>query len=152
MSNSIDINLGRENNSMNSLTFHWFAMFNDGTVINQFDQEGKEHRFQEVKDKFSDLIFFNLTNNKDKFFTVDLKQGVVGCNNHPQSLNTESKETKKNIRLIFFRRRRKEIGCQDLKIKSESIKYHLGFQYNYEDGKNRQTILKIDEEGNFTIE
>jgi len=148
MSNSIDLNLGKEDNSM--LSFHWFAIFKDGTQIFQFDKDSKEHRFKEVKDRFDDLMYFSLSNHKGKLFTVDLKQGIIGYNDLVFPYR-ESKEIKKNIRLIFFRRHKVQIGDNG-KEQSHYITYHLGFQYNDEKDNNRKIILQIDEEGNFIIE
>ena len=147
MSNSIDLNLGKENNSM--LSFHWVAIFKDGIKIAQFDEKGVEHRFQEVKDRFNDLILFYLIS-KNQQFVVNLVSGTIDNYDTVPPLH-DSKEIKKNIRLIFFRRHKVTMGDNGKK-QNHTITYHLGFQYNYEDGKNRQTILKIDEEGNFTIE
>ena len=150
MSNSIDKNLGRENNSMNSLTFHWVAIFKDGIKISQFDKDGKEHRFQEVKDNFYKLAFFHITNNKGKMFCVNLEQGILGFNDLVLPYRN-SKEIKKNIRLIFFRRHQVTMGDNG-KEQNHTITYHLGFQHNDEKGNNKQIILQIDEEGNFIIE
>ncbi len=133
------------------LEFTWFAIFKDGIQINQFDKDEKEHRFQEVKDKFEDLLFFSLTNNKGKLFTIDLKQGMIGYN-YLTFPYIKSKEAKKNnIRLIFFRRHMVSIGTSDLKEKFHTITYHLGYQYNDKNNNNQKIILKIDKEGNFIL-
>ena len=150
MSNTIDINLGGENNSMNSLSFHWFVILKDGTKINQFDEDGKEHRFKEVKDKFDELVYFNLTNKCGKMFTVNLEQGIIGYN-YLVLPYIKSKETKTNIRLIFFRRHTVSLTLNDLKEKQHDIIYFLGLQYNNKLGNNQKIILQIDEQGNFII-
>lgn len=131
---------------MSELTFYWNAIFKDGTHIYQF-KDGIEHRFQEVLDKFDDLIYFNLTNNSGKMFTVNLINGLIGYN-RLEFPYIETKE-KKNIRLIYFRRHTvtlTELG----KEKEHTIMYHLGFQYN-ENEINRQIVLEIDSDGNFII-
>jgi hypothetical protein len=147
MSNSIDQNYKERNNSISSLSFHWLAIFKDGTYINQFQGE-EEHKFQEVIDKFKDLQVFILHHSKthDKFI-VDLEKGFI-CKDKPIKLNIEEK--KKNIRLIFFRRHKVEL-TESLKEQSHIIEYHLGFQYNDKDDHNRQIVLQIDDEGNWII-
>lgn len=150
MSNSIDINLKGGDNPMNSLSFIWVALFKDGIKISQFDTNNTEHRFQEVKDKFKDLAYFNLTNRKGKLFQVNLIQGMIGYNDIVFPYR-ESKEIKKNIRLIFFRRHTVTLGGNS-EEQIHNIEYHLGFQYNDEKGNNRKIILIIDQEGNFIID
>lgn len=135
---------------MLELSFHWNAIFKDGSMIRQFDEYGIEYRFQKVKDRFDDLAFFNLTNNKGIMFTVNLLEGIVGCGDLAIPYR-ETKNIKRNIRLIFFRRHKIEIIENNLE-KSHNITYHLGFQYNDEKDNNHKIILIIDSEGNFIIE
>lgn len=149
MSNSIDINLERGNNSMNSLSFHWSAIFKDGTIINQFNENGTENMFQLVKDKFNELSYFNLTNKKGKLFTVDLKNAFIGYN-YLAFPYAKRKEKKENIRLIFFRRHRVEI-TENLIEKSHIITYYLGYQYLDKLGNNRKIILEIESDGTFIL-
>jgi hypothetical protein len=149
MSNSIDQKLG-DSNSIPSLSFFWKAFFSDGSILEQFDNKGNEHRFQEVKDNFDKLIRFSLIN-KDysQCFTVDLQSDLIIYNNY-RNINLNNIEKKNNLRLIFFRRHRVEIGTQDLKEKKHTITYHLGYQY-LKDGKNQKIILQIDENGNWIL-
>jgi len=146
MSNSIDINLNSGNNPMDSLSFYWMAEFNNG-VIFQFE-DGKEHKFQEVKDRMNELEFFHLYHKKlDLRFIVDLKRGLIKFNDCEEPIVVELKE---NIRLIYFRRVKIQIGENDLKEKSRVINYHLGLQY-LKDGKNMKIILIIDEKGSWIL-
>lgn len=149
MSNSIDINL-EGTHSRESLSFHWNAIFIDGTHIFQFDKNGTEHKFKEVQDKFNNLVYFNLTNNNGKMFSINLTNGLIGFN-RLEFPYIDIKEKKENIRLIYFRRVRVEIGEKDLKEKSCTITYHLGYQYLDKSGNNRQIVLQIDKEGNWII-
>ena len=135
---------------MNKLEFTWNAILKDGTHIHQFNKDGIETRFKLVKDNFDNLVYFNLTNHKGKLFTVDLVNGLIGYNYLPLSY-IESKQGKKNIRLIFFRRNTIKIGMNDLKTKSHIITYHLGFQWLNSNNENRRIILEINSEGNFII-
>jgi len=151
MDNSMSINLEQGNNSMNpSLSFSWIAIFNDGTKINQYEENGIENKFQLVKDRFNELGYFNLTNKEGKLFTVDLINGLIGYN-YLALPYIEVKEKKENVRLIFFRRHRVTLNQEGKEIE-HILNYHLGFQYNDKNGYNQKIVLKIDEEGNFIIE
>jgi hypothetical protein len=146
MSNTIGQNLGG-NNSMKPLSFIWIALFKDNSKIEQFEND-IEHKFQEIKDKFNELAYFNLTDKKGHMFTVDLINGKIGYNYLP--LPYLEKSEKENCRLIFFRRHRVEI-TEKMMEKSHTIEYHLGFQYNDKLGNNRQITLQIDENGGWIL-
>jgi len=148
MDNSISINLNSGNNPMDSLTFYWMAEFKDG-VIFQFE-DGKEHKFQEVKDRMNELEFFHLYHKNSMSninFIVDLKRGLIKT---LDSQEPEIIEPKENIRLIYFRRHQVELNQSGREI-NHIINYHLGFQYNDKLGNNRQIVLKIDNSGNWII-
>lgn len=146
MDNSISINLNSGNNPMDSLTFYWMAEFKNG-VIFQFE-DGKEHKFKEVKDCINELEFFHLYH-KDGMsninFIVDLKRGLIKT---LDSKEPETIEPKENIRLIYFRRHRVDLNQSGNEM-GHSITYHLGFQYNDKLGNNRQIVLIIDKNGNW---
>ena len=144
MSNSIDKNL-EGNNSMSSLSFHWLAEFDHDGIL-QFDQE-VEHGFQEVLDRIKDLKFFHLYNRVHRFI-VDLEKGLIKYNDIATPNEIEAKY---NIRLIYFRRHRIQLNESDLKEQAHTIEYHLGFQYNDKLGNNRQTVLIIDNQGNWVL-
>jgi len=147
MSNTIDQNIGGDN-PISNLVFHWIAIFNDGK-IEQFEN-GKEHLFKEVRDRMNDLVYFNLTDRKGHLFTVNLQNGLIGYN-RLEFPYIETDEKKENIRLIFFRRHRIELGTNNLEEKSHTIAYHLGCQYNDEYNHNHKIILEIDSEGNWIL-
>jgi hypothetical protein len=134
-------------NSISSLSFSWIAFFDNGETINQFDETG-EHKFKEVQEKITNLAYFNLTNHKGKFFTVDLINGRIGYNYSP--LPYLEKIEKENIRLVFFRRHKVEISGKGKEL-SHNIEYHLGLQWNDKKGNNHKIILQIDEQGNWLI-
>lgn len=149
MNSIIGINLG-EDNSMNSLSFIWKAKFNDGSNIYQFDDNGIEHKFQEVKDRFDDLKEFSIYN-KEKFinYTIDIEKGIIK-NNKINYSKEDLKVQKENIRLIYFRRIQK-IYSEEGKLLKTIIRYFLGYQYNDKLGNNRQVVLEIDEQGNWIL-
>lgn len=146
----MDINLRAGNNSMKPLSFIWIAIFRDGSKIEQFNEDGSENSFKLVKDNFDNLAYFNLSDKKEHFFTVDLLNGLIS-HKFIGLPRIEKEEFKNNIRLIFFRRHRVEIGVCDLKEKKHTIEYHLGFQYNDKLGNNRQIVLIIDEKGSWIL-
>ena len=146
MSNTIDQNLGG-NNSMKPLSFLWIALFKDNSKIEQFENK-IEHKFQEVKDKFDNLAYFNLTDRKGHMFTVDLINGRIGYNYLP--LPYLEKSEKENCRLIFFRRHKVEI-TEKMMEKSHTIEYHLGLQWQDSEKRNHKIILIIDKEGNWIL-
>ena len=149
MSNTIDTNINGENNSMDSLSFYWMAEFSDGSIIEQFDENKKEHRYQEVLDRINELEFFHLHHKILNIrFIVDLKKGIIKYNNAIEPVEIEEK---RNIRLIFFRRHKVEIGVVDLKEQKHEIIYHLGLQWNDKLGNNKKIILEIEDSGNFII-
>ena len=148
----MDKQFGRRkgDNSMSNLSFSWIAIFKDGSKMEQFEN-GKENLFLQVKSRFDDLVYFSLTNSKGKLFTVDVIKGLIGYNDLLLAYRDEHLQDKENIRLIYFRRHRVEIGEVDLQEKSHTITYHLGYQYIDKLGKNRQIVLQIDSEGNWIL-
>jgi len=148
MSNTIDLNLGGEGNTMDSLSFHWTVAFKDGTDLIQFNEDGTENKFRLVKNRLNELTYFYLYN-KDlsKIFTVDLLNGLIIYNNR---LPNDNREKKDNVRLIFFRRHRKYLN-QEYKEVGANMWYILAFQYNDKLGNNRKITLQIDKDGNFII-
>ena len=149
MNSIINQNLGSGNNSMNSLQFFWKARFTDNSEICQFDYEtGIEHKFKEVIDRFDSLKCFHLYHKIENLnFTVDLISGVITFNKKSLIEKTD----KKNIRLIFFRRHRIEIGTKTLKEESHTIEYHIGLQWQDSEKRNQKIILIIDKEGSWIL-
>jgi L-ribulose-5-phosphate 3-epimerase UlaE len=147
MPNSIDINLSSGNNSMKPLSFTWIALFKDNAKIEQYGNN-IEHKFQEVQEKISELAYFNLTDKKGHFFTVDLINGRIGYNYLP--LPYLEKTDKQNIRLIFFRRHKVEM-TEKMIEKSHTIDYHLGYQYLDKNGYNQKIIIIIDKNGSWSL-
>ena len=141
MENNLEIQ-----NSISNLSFLWIAEFENDCIFQI--ENGIEHRFQEVKDRFNELKYFTLQHKeKEISFTVDLINGLIIYNNYK---NTEIVEKKDNVRLIYFRRNKitmTESGNQQ----SHQIWYFLGFQYLDKLGNNQKIILRIDSEGNWIL-
>jgi hypothetical protein len=150
MFNSIDIN--REGNSISTLNLYWLAMFKDGSSIPQFEEDGLEHRFQEVKDKFNELEYFILYHKfyKDIQYIVDLEKGLIFIKKLQVVDNDLLKENKTNVRLIFFRRHTVNMN-ENFKETGHNINYFIGFQYLDKQGNNKQILLQIDLDGQCII-
>jgi len=146
MDNPISNNNIEVNNSISNLSFLWTAEFENDCIFQI--ENGIEHRFAEVKDRFNELKYFTLQHKeKEISFTVDLINGLIIYNNYK---NTEIVEKKDNVRLIYFRRNKitmTESGDQQ----SHQIWYFLGFQYLDNLGNNQKIILRIDSNGSFLI-
>jgi len=146
MDNPISNNNIEVNNSISNLSFLWIAEFEEDCIFQI--ENGVEHRFAEVKDRFNELKYFTLQHKeKEISFTVDLINGLIIYNNYK---NTEIVEKKDNVRLIYFRRNKitmTESGDQQ----SHQIWYFLGFQYLDNLGNNQKIILRIDSNGSFLI-
>jgi len=150
MNNSIFNQSLGGNNSIEPLDFSWKAIFNDETIIEQYDKNGTEHRFQEVKDRFSDLIIFQLINyKKEIIFTVDLINGNISKGIR-EEIPPDLITVKNNIRLIFFRRHKINFDM-NITNKTELITNFIGYQYNDANNINHKVIMCIDKNGNFVI-
>lgn len=145
MTNSMANNKGGDN-SMSTLNFLWEAQLINGEIINQLDG-GEDTNFRRVKENFDKVVCFCLIG-KEKIFIVDLIEGFVFIDDRQENL-LENLSEKNNIRLIFTRRR-----IKDLYSKTgweENIYYILGFQYNDFEGKNKKVIFQINNSGDWVI-
>lgn len=133
--------------------FHWNAELTDGTIIRQFDSEGKEHSFSEVQDKEDSLVYFWLELQESP---EPLKVGVSlvdGCFNindfviHPLKDDKPWVHLKPEFRVINFRRIRQHFDGE-LEFKNLDMDYFIGWQTTY-DGKNYKKLLAIDSQGNW---
>ena len=146
MDNSMDIKINSGNNPIDSLSFLWISEFEEDCIFQI--ENGIEHRFQEVKDRFNELKYFTLQHKeKEISFTVDLINGLIIYNNYK---NTEIVEKKENIRLIYFRRNRITMTESGVETKHD-ITFFLGLQWTTIDNENRNIILQINQNGDFII-
>lgn len=129
--------------------FKWHAVLKDGTQIDQIDQHGCEHLFQEVRDNFKQLVLFFITDTNGIKLTIDLIKGTLIIGN-AQSRIEELKEIKENIRLIYFRRNKVTLSIGN-DIQNHTVVQCVGFQYIDKLGNNRKIMAQIDEAGNILI-
>lgn len=133
---------------MNTLSFAWRAVLKDGSVIKQFEGE-QENPFKLIQDNASKLRYFYLENTgKGIVFCVDMIDGVFS-NGITATYPVEILK-KDNLRLIYFRRNRKEFDS-GMKELSHTTWYFLGYQYQDKDGQNHQFQVCIDSDGNFMV-
>ena len=134
------------------LVLVWLAMFRDGTLLHQFDDEGqtREHRFQEVLDRQDMLHTFCLLNLKTgSVYHVDLEHGRIRVS-RPGSRVTEPEaevegDPSRRYRLMYFRRVTQRM-TGDRYIESaegSSTSYFLGVQYTAPDGSTVRRLLQI---------
>ncbi len=139
----MDEKIINEVNSINSLNFNWLAELSDGTVINQFDT-GKDNSFPIVIKNINCINWFYLYSKEDKYI-LDLKNGFIYKNKIIQDFLEEDKlKTKKNIRLIYFRRVRRYFDNQLTKI-NKTVHHIVGFQYNDINNINHKIVMQIDD-------
>jgi len=136
---------------MSNLNYYWIAQFKDNKYFGEYDENQKEHSFAEIKERIDDIKFFFLINKQNTYdnFIVDIENGSISVGHYSKLL--ENITEKKNIRLIFFKRRTVEVAQRDLQTVKEDIYFILGFQYNTITGENRKLLLQIDNNGNFVI-
>jgi len=122
------------------MAIYWIVTFNDGTVIEQYDQNGNERKFKEVLDRIQDVKTFVLSNGKEHLVTVDLVNGLIILASTPV-IDVDLINTKQNVRLIYFKRHYvRSNGVEDLA-------YFVGFQYDDKQGNNRKLLVKLTETG-----
>ena len=112
------------------LGYYWEALFEDESVITQYDKDDKETLFKEVLEHKSKLIKFGvISNDEDEEYIVDLKDSlIIGPN--------VSYEVKgKNPSLIYFRRNfvRQNVGATELL--PTMVEHHLGIKTDTEEKK-----------------
>lgn len=127
----------------------WHAVLKDKTQIDQVDQNGNEHLFQEVRDNFNHLALFFITENNKVKITVDLVRGLIYLG-APQEAIQELTEEKQNIRLVYYRRNKVTLGVGN-SIQEKTVLQCVGLQYLDRSGSNRKILAQIDESGNILI-
>jgi len=137
----------------------WTAIFNDNTIINQYDdpkEQKIEHAFKEVLNKQDKLEKFLLVNiNTNTSYNLNLKNGTINItlNNQEQLITDDDMllDKKYKYRLIYFRRVTKDFTPQLVQIGNSKIEYFLGYQYLDENNKNHKHLLKINKDGRLLI-
>lgn len=129
---------------MEKLNFKWGAVFNDNTLIQQFDQSGTEHKFQEVLDAQDRLVSFFIKSDLHHCIGIDLINGIIYVNSASNPIQ-ELYTPKQDIRLIYFRRHVVTMGASE---KQDRVTHCIGFQYRDVQGNNRKILAQIDEYGN----
>ena len=123
--------------------YHWFALFNNGVVLEQFDGD-TERKFSDVMDRVDDLKEFSLisTDGKNRTYKVDLETGDMDLDN--QTVPSFVKDLKKyNPKPIFWRRNQVHLFSVS---GPEVVGYILGWQANV-DGINKQIQFMVLPDG-----
>lgn len=111
----------------------WQAVYDDGTVLNQFNEE-KENLFKDIDQE--KLIVFNLSENGNTI-TVNLEQGIFTINE--TVFEVPELSYKEGYRLIYFRRNTRKLATGGVELSCE-IESFIGYQLEV-DKKNRQVML-----------
>lgn len=144
-----------ENNSMNSLSFLWTAIFSDNSKIEQFETNF-DNSFKRVQIRFTELNYFVIYNKeKNLTFEVDLINGIILFNHIPTEYNKDVyifNKNKNNIRLIYTRRVREVTVISSKKEVITQLIWHiLGFQYLDNNNINHKIILQIEDKTGFFV-
>ena len=115
----------------------WTAIYEDGSRLTQFEENGDEHLFSEIdQDKLS-LFEIRL---KDHIFGVSLQEGAFRIDEVYFNFEGFKKEDK--FKFIYFRRVRQTLG-----VGTNTTQHCIGWQLEgNEDKPNQKRILKVMEE------
>lgn len=121
------------------MTNTWEAVYEDGTSLKQFNDSG-EALFKDIQqDKLQE---FRLLHN-GRVISLFLKTGTFGING--LLYNTPVSNQKLDYRLIYFARRRRNMGCGgNAELSKDS--YYIGFQANDGDKCHKHMISVCDYE------
>ena len=131
------------------LVYYWKAFYHDGTELAQFDDEGNEHLFKEIdQSKLKGFGWFPFTYQQEAFLKSK------GHNVRALPLPSYVLWLKPGQRLIAFRRHFLSLSIQTpvgvSSLTNHKILYVLGWQETI-GGRNMQTLMYIDEEGNVEL-
>jgi hypothetical protein len=124
----------------------WTALYEDGTYLPQYEDDGREHLFKEINEtKLVELVVIT-----DKHqYSVNLRRGTFLIND--MAIRFSQYENLGGYRLIYFRRVQKHMGSGGEDTEEESTQEYVGWQMTTEDGKNHKRYLAINEHGLVTV-
>jgi hypothetical protein len=124
----------------------WTALYEDGTYIPQFEEDGREHLFKEIDE--TKLVEMVVTTEQHQY-SVNLRRGSFLVNDLAMKFNTF--ENLKGYRLIYFRRVQRHMGSGGEDTEEETTQEFVGWQITTEDGKNHKRYIAINEHGLITV-
>lgn len=113
----------------------WEAVYNDGSTLKQFNDDGSENSFGDINQ--DELFEFRLFHD-GRVLSLFLPTGTFGLNGF--LYNTDVSNLDVNYRLIHFARRQKSLGPRG----GDKSKYFVGFQITKE-GRNQQRMIEVSE-------
>jgi hypothetical protein len=138
----------------------WRAVFTDGSILEEYDQFGKEILFSEVMKCVEKLQTLSIVLSSTKTFTIRLKDGRFtirndGRDEHFYGYDVTKYDIEKflNIRPIYFVRETVDFNINNGPGKCTASRVNfvaLGFQVNYND-KNFKRYLVIYPDGKYLI-
>jgi hypothetical protein len=134
----------------------WIAHFKDGSILYQYDKNEQEILFKEVLAKQDDLMRFTLLNHKSReYYSVDLTTGCMQFSKDSGQLLPLREDMVRSdtykYRLIYFREVTRNFGSTMNEIGVPLYTFFLGFQYTDEDNKNHKRVMKINVNGQWTV-
>ncbi len=108
--------------------FHWSAGFDNGDILHQFDEKGKEVKFEKVENRMPGLVKFRIESKEGEFGEVDLMNGIITLNNQKRNIF----EVEDKAELIYYRKvflKGHETAEGDLKTDEVIIKHTIGMRY-----------------------
>jgi hypothetical protein len=121
--------------------FNWSVELLNGSIINEFDDNGNEHLFKEVLAVINEVKLMTLSWG-NKYVKVNLLNGVFNINGNEFSFKGLCHLEGVVYKLIYFKRVTQILSTGGTE-KNPNIKYHIGYQVNI-NGKNYQRIIRID--------
>lgn len=136
------------------ITLPWFAVFNDGSSINQYEGN-KERLFKDVLERQDELQLFGLKKAGGLNYIVDLEKGTIETaqtagERLPPRADMLRKQPYK-YRLIYYREVTRTFGNNLVEVGTPGYVYYLGFQYTDENEKNHKRIMKIHKDGRIVV-
>ncbi len=139
---------------VNMITLPWFAVFKDGSSINQFEGD-KERLFKDVLERQDELQLFGLQEADGLSYIVDLEKGTIEtAKTASERLQPRADMLRKNpykYRLIYYREVTRTFGNNLVEVGTPEHVYYLGFQYTDENEKNHKRIMKIHKDGRIVV-
>jgi len=133
----------------------WHAIFNDGTVLDQFNSQGQERIFKHVLDRLQDLTHLSIIQNGLEF-RVSMSDGLFSIHRgNEQWLEFYAVSGDRyhldNFRPIYFRREEASLTLNSPISGKVTVQFEaIGWQANLE-GKNIKRYLAVKSDGSFTI-
>jgi hypothetical protein len=114
----------------------WQAIYNDGTILPQYSDDGVEKRFSDID--ISRLHKFTVESNGHAI-TVNLRSGEIKIDTVKIDFDMQG-----DFRLIYYRTCQVSIGSGGSAISNNKVTENVGWQATI-DGKNVRRIISLND-------